>query len=79
MSKSSIIINKTYEWRKFRGLIQDCWYSPIIFNCYINPPLKNLNSDNTWFRAYTDDIVLAVNLKEINNKLLKIQEWWEQF
>ena len=43
-----------------------------VINFYINPLLRELEKENTWFRAYADDIVLAVELKEFNTKLMKI-------
>ena len=79
MLKSSVTIDEVSEWKKSRGLIQGSWLSPILFNFYINPLLKKLENDNTWFRAYADDIVLAVETKEIDNKLSKILEWWKLF
>ena len=51
----------------------------MLFNFYINPLLRKLEKENTWFRAYAYDIVLAVELKEINTKLMKIIKWWEQY
>ena len=47
----------------------------MLFNFYINPLLREFEKENTWFRAYADDIVLAVELKEINTKLMKIIKW----
>ena len=40
---------------------------------------QKLEKENTWLRAYADDIVLAVELKKINTKLMKIVKWWEQY
>ena len=41
--------------------------------------LREFEKENAWFRAYADDIVLAVELKEINTKLMKIIKRWEQY
>ena len=79
MLNSSVTIDEVSEWKTSRGLIQGSWLSPILFNFYINPLLKKLESNNIWFRAYADDIVLEVETKKIDNKLSKILEWWKLF
>ena len=78
-SKSSITFDESQSWTTTKGLIQGSWLSPVLFNFYINPLLQELEKENTWFRAYADNIVLAVELKEINTKLVKIIKWWEQY
>ena len=44
-----------------RGLLQGSCLSPILFKFYINSLLRNLEINNTWFKAYDDYIVIAVN------------------
>ena len=78
-SKLSTTFDESQSWTTTKGLIQGRWLSPVLFNFYINPLLRELEKENTWFRAYADDIVLAVELKEINIKLTKIIKWWEQY
>ena len=63
-----------------RGLLQGSCLSPILFKFYINSLLRNLEINNTWFKAYDDYIVIAVNdIKEINSKFEIVLDWWKYY
>ena len=66
-NKSQITIDGLSTFKTTKGLLQGSCLSPILFNFYINPMLRNLEKLNAWCRAYADDIVIAVdNLQDIN-------------
>ena len=75
-NKSQITIDGVSTFKTTKGLLQGSCLSPILFNFYINPMLKNLEKLNAWCRAYADDIVIAVdNLQDINMYLKVVLEW----
>ena len=76
-NKSQIIIDGISTFKTTKGLLQGSCLSPILFNFYINPMLRNLEKLNAWCRAYADDIVIAVdNLQDINMYLKVVLEWY---
>ena len=75
-NKSQITIDGLSTFKTTKGLLQGSCLSPILFNFYINPMLRNLEKLNAWCRAYADDIVIAVdNLQDINIYLKIVLEW----
>ena len=80
LSKSKILIGEGFTWKTNKGLLQVSWLSPILFNFYINPLLRELEKADSWFRAYADDIVIAVkSLEEINNILGVVLKWLKEY
>ena len=42
--------------------------------------MRELEKVDSWFRAYADDIVIAVeSLEEINNILGVVLKWWKEY
>ena len=75
-SKSRIEIGNETALRTTRGLQQGSWLSPLLFNFYINPLLRELEKDSTWVRAYADDIIIVLkDAKEIDLKLKIVLDW----
>ena len=75
-NKSQITIDGLSTFNTTKGLIQSSCLSPILFNFYINPMLRNLEKLNAWCRTYADDIVIAVDsLQDINMYLKVVPEW----
>ena len=75
-NNSQIIIDGISTFKTTKSLLQDSCLSPILFNFYINPMLRNLEKLNAWCRAYADDIVIAVdNLQDINMYLKVVLGW----
>ena len=60
-------------------LIQGSWLSQILIKFYINSLLKKLENNNTWLKTFAYNIILAVETKEIENKVSKILELWKSF
>ena len=75
-SKSHTTIDVISTFKTTKGLLQGSCLTPILFNFYINPMLRNLEKLNSWCRANADDIVIAVdNLQDINMYLKVVLEW----
>ena len=78
--KSRITFDGHTTCHTSRGLLQGSCLFLILFNFYINSRLRNLEINNTWFRAYAYYIVIAVNdIKEINSKLEIGLDWWKYY
>ena len=75
-NKSQVTINWVSTFKTTKGLLQGSCLSPILFNFYINPMLRNLEKLSAWCQSYADDIVIAVdNLQDINMYLKVMLEW----
>ena len=76
LNKPEITIDGVSTFKTTKVLLQGSCLSPILFNFYINPMLRNLEKLNAWCRAYADDKVIAVdNLQDLNMYLKVALEW----
>ena len=74
--------NRIDPWFKDKnvnsGLLQDSMLSPLLFNCFINDLIDDLEKLTVDMLSYVDDSVfICKNTIQIDNTISCITKWWE--